>query len=256
MAIVKRARARRNFKRKRSMSRRKRSATGLATKAYVQKQISRKQESKMVQFSDSFFYNSELNTYNDILLYKHSSTGTTDRGRIGNTIWATKINFKYKFSAEHNAPVPDRQDELFPQGLPPLYMNIMLIKRKNGTANIQNQFYKSKDRGVEFPYLPLTQPNVQNGLNALNTDIYTVVKFKKLKMLITRDQRVNTITGSMTHVFKKPVKITLNENSTNVVNNELVTPCYEIWMWPYWGTDSSWGGAWGFAYSAQQHYKD
>lgn len=259
MRTYRKARARRTLSRKRTRSRRKygrKKSGGVATKAYVQKAITRKQESKMCQFSDAFYWNSEQSVYNDVLCYRFAAVGTTDRGRIGNTIWGTKIVLKYKFISEFFSQNPENYEELIPQGVPPITMKCFIVRRKANYALLAEQWFKAKDRGTEFPYLGLTPSNIQNGLNVLNTDVFTVLAMKNITLRPTRDDRNKIATGSLSYTFPKPTKITLNENSTNVVNNDLITPMIEVWMYPYWGTDSEHGSAWGFQYSVQQYYKD
>lgn len=254
MVFRKRARARRPLRRRKT--RRGTSKVPKATKAFVQKAISRKMESKMVQESDAFFWNSEDAIYNRKYMYAASAVGVTDRGRIGNTIWGTKIVVKYKISGEHFAGDPENPDLLVPDSLPAFYCKIFLVKIKSNYADILEQWFKSKDRGSEFPVLPLNEVNIQNGLNVLNTDFFNIIKMKTVKMKLTRDNRNEVITGAMTHRFKKPIKITLNENSTNVTDANTIDPLMQVLIYPYWGTPSQWGGSWGIQYSIQQYYKD
>lgn len=244
---------------RRVFTRRKRRTTGTvskATKKYVASAIRKKLESKMSQYTNGFFDQSEDNVFNFSHCYLQTSVGTTDRGRIGNTIWGTKIVVKYKCIAQHWAGDPENPDLLVPEGLPPLYFKIFIIKHKSGLADVTSQWFKSRDRGTEFPVLELSFGNIQNGLNVLNTDAYTVLAYKSVKLTITRDKRDDMNTGSLTYRFPKLQKITLNENSTNVVDKQLCTPLFSVCMYPYWGTDEQWGGKWGMTYSIQNHYKD
>jgi len=255
MKRYKRTRARRSLSRRRK-SRRKSTKRTIATKAYVQKALSRKMESKMCQYSNAFYYNSEDSVYNNVLCYKYSSVGTTDRGRIGNTIWATKIVVRYKFVVEYFANNPENYDDLVPEGVPPITMKFFIVKRKSTSGILAQQWFKSKDRGQEYPIEALNFENIQNGLNALNTDVMTIVAMKNVTARCTRDNRNVIHTGTLTYRFPKPTKITLNENSTNVVDDALVSPQYVVYMYPYWGTDSAHGTTWGLQYSVQQYYKD
>lgn len=215
----------------------------------------------MVQYSDSFFWNTEAEgdnggVYNRLYMYRNTSVGVTDRGRIGDTIWGTKIVVKYKFAGEHFAGDPENPDLLVPDSLPAIYMKIFLVKIKSNYADLALAWFKAKDRGTELPVLPLTPTNIQDGKNVLNTDVMTIVKMKTVKMKLSRDNRNEIITGAMVHRFKKPVKITIRENSTNVNDVNTIDPLYQVIMYPYWGTDSQWGGDWGMEYSIQQYYKD
>lgn len=249
---MKKTRARRKLSRTRK---RRTGGVSKSTKAYVKKAISRKLESKMVQYSNAFYNSSEDNVYNSHLCYSTCSVGVTDRGRIGNSIYPTKIVLKYKIQCDHTALNPVDLPE--PQGIPTIWFNMFLIKQKSNFGfDPPYQWFKAKDRGSEFPTLPLSFDNVQDGKNTLNTDAYTVIKMKKVPVTITLDHREEIKTGSMVHVFKKLSKMILNENSTNVTDAATITPVYYVIMYPYWGKDSSWGGKWGFEYSIQCYYKD
>lgn len=252
----------RRSRRKRASSRRRASKSkGVASKAYVQKAISRKMESKMVQVSNQLYWNTvdeldNLIPYQLTTLYKYCTNGTTDRGRIGNTIFATKIVVKYKIRATNFADDPEKPDELPIQSLPPIYFKFFLVKRKSGTGSLAEGWFNSKDRGQEFPIESLNFSDIQNGLNTINVADKIVLKYKSVRCKLTRDNRSEIITGSMSYVFPKIQKITLNENSTNVVDDRLINPNYALVMYPYWGTDSAWGSDWGIQYSIQQYYKD
>lgn len=251
---------RRNFSRKkRRVSTRK---VPKATKKYVLAQISKKQESKMAQFSDNLFWNEEpTDSFNPNIsfgLWNPISVGVTDRGRIGNEIWATKISCMYKISADWVAGDPELPDLLVPiEGLAPLVFKMFLIKRKANLAGTREQWFKAKDRGQEYPFLPMTLENVQNGRNKLNTDFYDVVATKNVTVRLTRDKRREVITGQFNYRWKKPIKVILNQNNTEVNNTFVKTPLYDIIIYPYWGSsDSGWGGQWGIETSTMMYYKD
>lgn len=253
----------RTYKKRRTPSRRKnvrrkRTSTRLATKAYVQKAITRKQESKCVSYTDAFYWNSEDATYQRQLMYRYCTPGTTDRGRIGDTIYATKVVIRYKLVGDHFAEDPEKVDFIVPQAIPTLHMKMFLVERKknNGDVAFLEQWFKSKDRGEQAPYEPISFSNIQNGLNALNTDAYTILAYKSVPLTLTRDKRTEIITGQFSHRFVKPKKIKLTAN--NIASNASDEVYPNIWWiaYPYWGTDSAWGGNWGLQYSIQQYYKD
>jgi len=256
MVFRKRARARRPLRRRKT--RRGSSKVPKATKAFVKKAISTKMESKMVQLSAQHSSIEEgLPVYKKYPMYAQSAVGVTDRGRIGNTIFATKIVVKYKISVEWDDIDPENPDILVPeQGLVPIWFNFFLVRKKTNSINIEDQWFKPKDRGQEFQAEPLDFSNVQNGLNVLNTDMYTVLAMKKVRMHIDRQSRTDRKTSAFVYRFKKPLKIHLQENSTNVTDTALISPLIELVMYPYWGGDSQWGQNWLNQYSIQMYYKD
>lgn len=261
MRTYKRTRARRNLKRPRRVTRRK--SRALATKAYVQKAVARKQDSKMCQFSDAFYANSENPTYRMYTMYKWSTPGVTDRGRIGNTIWATKIVVRFVINVQHFSDPPtsseatQNYDKLTPESVPPFWVKMFLVQRKSGTGDLKDSWFNEKDRGVDFPVMGLTPEHIQDGCNTINVADKTILKYKTVSVRVTRDNRQNLLTGSFTYRFPKAKKITLNDNEfDNAVDDRLINPNIQFVIYPYWGYNAQHGSAWGIRYSMYQYYKD
>ncbi|AXH78114.1 MAG: putative capsid protein [Persevirus truchatis] len=257
MRTYRRARRRstRSTRRKRVSTRRKKSTT-LATKAYVQKAITKKQESKMVQISGDF--NSELESFPELwytrhALYQQCLPGVTDRGRIGDTIYATGINVMYKIQAI-------RQIDMSAEESRPITFKLFVIHQKNSYQVPTENWFKGKDRGASDPSEPLAQEFVQNGLNVLNTDAFKILGHKNITIRPTPKEPYHMRTGRM-WVPLRQMKINLQNNLQSGQNGiEQIMPLLWFVAYPYWGDEGEDGaiyqGKWQMKYSIQQHYKD
>lgn len=254
MPFVKRTRARRPLRRRKSRARKK--TKKLATVAYVKRALTSSKEDKMVQITDELFYNTvgfPSTWFKRHLMYEFCVPGVTDRGRIGDSINMAGIRVSFKLQVFGNFTATFNE-------VRPLTWYFFLVEPKNNWFAPTSMWFKSRDRGTANPYLDLNETNVQNGLNVINNDSMTIHGMKKITVQPGTDIQYKQVTGSW-YIPLKNRKLKLQNNDpTSNAPNEIMKPIYLV-TYPYWGDTgggegATYQGTWGCTYSIMQYYRD
>lgn len=244
------SRMRRPLRRKRARRTRTKALTRAAKRA-VKNIVYKDKESKCVTTLISNLNNisETIPDYVDQILYLTSTPGVTDRGRIGNTIHATgcrvKYVFKYQFpnTAEYSTE--------------PLTLHMFIIKCKNTWQLPSSHWFKSLDRGVNDPYVPLERESIDDGRRVFNTDYYTILKHKTVTLQPTADSPVKQWTGDFSVSLKRQeIKFDSNDTAGNGIAD--LNHIYMFYAYVYSGTGIQINTPvqYGARFAIYQYYKD
>lgn len=247
--MYKRTRARRNRRRRRRPLRRSKKLARTVTSA-IRREVYKAKEGKCVT-GELFLTNvgETTPTYVNEILYLEVYNGTTDRGRIGNTIHATGIRVNYVFTYKF----PNNGD-LF--STEPMILHMVLIQVKNPWVLPHTHWFKSFDRGANEPTVPLERTFIDDGRRVFNTDQYTVLKHKTVSLQPTDDRPATSTTGYFTHNMKRTeIKFDSNGNTNSIAD---LNKIYMFYAYVYTGTgfEVVTPAQYGARFAIYQYYKD
>lgn len=231
MAYTKR---KRTYARRRRPLRRRKRGTNLSktVKRTVNKLIYKAKESKCVCSNLLGLTNVGESTPDFVnqTLYVNVTPGVTDRGRIGNTINATGIRVNYVTKVQF----PNTGD----YAVEPTTLHMFIIKVKNNWLSPHIYWFKSLDRGIADPYVPLDRENIDDGRRVLNTDMYTVVKHKTVTLQPSAIKPVVQVTGQFTANLRR-AEIKFNSNDVSTQGIADLNHVYMFYAYFYTGSGNS-----------------
>jgi len=199
----------------------------LVTKSFLKKTLAKAIESKRVTVLRTLENSSETG-YTTEQLGTFITPGVTDQGRIGNTIHLTGLQVRYHFQTSVGAE-PSTADLR-----PPITLHMFLVQSKNNWTNPSSTWFKSVSSGIEDPYEPLTNDNIQTGILILNTDMFTVLGHHKRTIQCTEDRKIASHNGIAKFNLKNK-KMVFNSNSLSINGVGEIVPAIYLVTYFYHG---------------------
>jgi len=241
-------RRRRTSSRKRVSFKKRRARSTLVTKQYLKKTLSKAVEGKRSCVLGDF---SQANAIDGSGYYRFHvgafiTPGTTDAGRIGNTVHLTGFKVRYVYQATNalEAGVPRT-------------LRFFLVQMKSMFATPDDIWFKSFNSGATNVYHPLTQDRIQDGRYLLNTDCFRILGRKDVTLT---PNSLNNPYRIATGVFnvKLPNIMTKFLSNSNVGNGtgEVIPNLFFV-MYNYSGnTENAADGTWQVRMCMSTYYKD
>lgn len=247
MMKLKRTRARRSLiraKRKKTSAR----TVSKPVKNYVAKAIFSKLESKRICIIDVFNKNDAVDGigYYRLAPQQFITPGVTDRGRIGDSIYLSAITIRY---------VVDQY--ITTNANKPLYLHWYVVRMKSRFATPDDVWFQSFDAGATNTYVPLSQGAIQDGRRKLNTQAYTVLGHKAVKIHAgSGSSYAQCVTGKLT-VPLKHQKAMFNTNSTTGSGLQEFSPGIYVIHYAYDGGSNNYSDQdWNQRFCIEMSYKD
>jgi len=218
-------RVRRTFRRRRPKRATKKKA--LVTKQYLNKVLNKTIEHKRTCQLDSF---TKSIAETGLGYYRYNiggniSPGTTDKGRIGNSILLTGFSCQYVFQAGSSV-----------LAVPPFTMKMFLVQMKSTFAVPDDVWFKSIDAGVTNAYEPLSIASFQDGRRIMNTDSYRVLGAKSVTLKPSAG--TNAFQQASGKFFVKLPKIEMKFLSNVAAGTGEIIPGIYLVMYVYTGASS------------------
>jgi len=241
-------RTRRTGRRKRIVSK---GSTALVTKSFLKKTLAKTVESK--RNSNLTTLTSESETpYIVSHIGQYITPGVTDEGRIGNTIHLTGIAVKYVFNCQLSLSlIPSTR-------WPPVTLKMFLVQSKNNYTLPQGQWFKTIGSGDTTVYTELSDETINAGLLVLNTDGYTILGAKSIKLDPDVSQPLRQVTGSWSVKLRNKKMTFLSNSLIQNGNSQINPPIYLVYYFytGYEATERDPVLQYGARFSTTTYYKD
>jgi len=213
---LKRARARRFSTRKRS-KRPRRSSRKLATVAYVKKLTAKTQESKRTTVLDTLTNDQTISPFAIVRqIGLDIVQGTSEKGRIGNTVRLTGINVRWVL----------KSGLINSLGFTPT-LHIIIVEPKNNWGPPGLRWYKAFDNGLQDPYEPLNIDSANDGRRWMNTDDIKIHKYFKKRL--RKDDDLDNVLHNGNVKLKLNRQLIINHNGSTGVSPGDINPVIYVY---------------------------